>query len=162
MHRILGATALAGIAGACVASAALAAPSPQFVGAWTLDVSKMPPGPAGEAPPKSVTLVTKEAGGRWTSTIEIVGPDGKTSTQELASYTADGSPTPFTSDPAIDTIVVTSPDPNTLVLKESKAGKLVQTETIKLSADGKQQVVTAEGVGPDGKPASSTETWNRK
>lgn len=140
-----------------------AAPSPKFLGSWELDLSKAPPPPAGAPPaPKSITLVTADAGGgKWKSTISIVGADGKTTTQE-STYTLDGKPNAVTGDANVDSITVTSPDPNTLVIAESKAGKPVSKVTDKLSADGKQQTATIEGTGPDGKPMTRTETWNRK
>lgn len=53
MHRMLSVPALAAIAGACVASAALAAPSRQFLGTWAQDLSTLTP-IAGVPVPKSI------------------------------------------------------------------------------------------------------------
>jgi len=148
-----------GLAGA----SANAAPNPKFLGTWVLDMSKAP-APAAGAPagPKSLTLVTSDAGGgKWKSTVDLVAADGKTTHQE-STYTIDGKPSPISGDPNVDTIVVTSPDANTLVLAESKAGKAVGKTTVKLAASGNQQIITNEGTGPDGKPMSRTQTWNRK
>ncbi|MFZ1991290.1 MAG: hypothetical protein WAW96_16140 [Alphaproteobacteria bacterium] len=162
MRRVFfAAAAVAGLSLAAVC--ANAAASPKFLGTWVLDLSKMPPPAAGAPPaPKSITMVTSDAGGgKWNSAVDAVGADGKTTHQE-ATYSLDGKPSAVTGEGNVDSVEVTSPDPNTLVIAESKAGKPVGKVTSKLSADGKQQNVTIEGTGPDGKPMSRTETWNRK
>ncbi|HXZ67518.1 MAG TPA: hypothetical protein VEH07_02915 [Alphaproteobacteria bacterium] len=158
---LLLAAAAAGMSFATVSADAAA--SSKFLGAWTLDLSKAPPPAAGAPPaPKSVTLVTSDAGGgKWKSAVDVVGADGKTTHQE-STYTLDGKPNAVTGDANVDSIEVTCPDANTMVVAESKAGKPVSKVTVKLSADGKQQTATIEGTGPDGKPMTRTETWNRK
>ena len=157
---ILAAAAVAGLALAAVTADAAA--SAKFLGTWNLDLSKAPPAAAGAPPaPKSVTLVTSDAGGgKWKSTIDVVGADGKT-THEESTYSLDGKPAPLTGSANADTISVTSPDADTLVIVESKAGKAGDKVTIKLSADGNQQMASTEGTGPDGKPMTRTETYNR-
>ena len=150
---LLGIVVIAGLGLAAVS--ANAAPSTKFIGTWNLDLSGMPASPP---PPKSVTLVTSDAGGgKWKSTVETVGADGKTSKTEV-TYAVDGKDYPITGDPNLDTNAFTSPDPNTLVIAEKKGGKLVDTLTAKLSADGNTQNATT--VTADGK--SSAGTWKRK
>jgi hypothetical protein len=157
------AIAFAAIAGLCLAGAAQAAPSSGFLGTWVLDLTKAPPPAAGQPPlPKSVTRTVKDAGGgKWTTTFEEVGADGKTETPS-ATYSTDGAPAPVSGAPDVDMVSVTSPDANTLVVTESKAGKAVAKVTVKLSADSKQTIETVEAAGPDGKPVTQTQTWNRK
>jgi len=162
MKRIV--FAAAAVVGLCFAAVgANAAASSKFLGTWVLDLSKAPPPPAGAPPaPKSITMVTSDAGGgKWKSAVDVVGADGKTTHQE-ATYGLDGKPSAVTGEGNVDSVEVTSPDPNTLVIAESKAGKPVSKVTSKLSADGKTQNVTIEGTGPDGKTMTRTETWNRK
>ena len=150
---LLGIVVVAGLGFATVA--ANAAPSTKFLGAWSLDMSGMPPSPP---PPKSLTLTTTDAGGgKWKSTIETVGADGKTTKTEV-TYAIDGKDYPVTGDPTMDSNAFTSPDPNTLVIVEKKGGKLVDTITSKLSADGNTQ--NASTVTPDGK--STPGVWKRK
>jgi hypothetical protein len=133
-----------------------AAPNPKFIGTWSLDLSKVP---ASANPPKSVTLVTADVGGgKWKTTIATVAADGKTGGNEV-TYAVDGKDYPVTGSAMVDTNSFTSPDPNTLVIVEKKGGKLVDTLTTKLSADGNTQ--TATTVSADGK-TTTTDVWNRK
>ncbi|MFZ1991291.1 MAG: hypothetical protein WAW96_16145 [Alphaproteobacteria bacterium] len=151
---LLGIVVAAGLGLAAVS--ANAAPSAKFLGTWSLDVTGMPASPP---PPKSVTLVTSDAGGgKWKSTVETVAADGKTTKTEV-TYAADGKDNPVTGDPNIDTNAFTSPDPNTLVIAEKKGGKLVDTLTSKLSADGNTQNATM--VSADNK-TTTNDVWKRK
>src|SRR5262249_41128245 len=110
----LKAVALAAIASACLADAAQAAPSPQFFGTWTVDVSKLPPAPgpggASQPPPKSITITFSDAGGgKVSQTVEIVGADGSIINPPVVTFSADGSPTPIAGNPNFDAIAATSP-----------------------------------------------------
>ena len=79
---------LAGVLGQA-APAAPASKSP-FIGTWSVDIAKLPLPP--EARPRSVTMVFSDAGGgKWTTTVDIVGPDGSKS-HSVSSYALDGSP----------------------------------------------------------------------
>lgn len=150
---LLGVVVAAGFGLAAIG--ANAAPSAKFIGTWNLDLSGMPANPP---PPKSITLVTSDAGGgKWKSTIETVGADGKSS-KSAVTYAVDGKDYPVTGDPTYNSSAFTSPDPNTLVIVEKQNGKLFDTVTTKLSADGNTQNATT--VTADGK--SSPGVWKRK
>jgi len=143
----------AAIALSVIGAGAQAAPSTKFIGSWTLDLTGQAAGG-----PKSITLVTSDAGGgKWKSAITTVGADGKSTTSEV-TYAVDGKDYPVTGDPTMDSDAFMSPDPNTLVIAEKKGGKLVDTLTAKLSADGNTQNATT--VTADGK--SSVGVWKRK
>ncbi|HXZ67517.1 MAG TPA: hypothetical protein VEH07_02910 [Alphaproteobacteria bacterium] len=151
---LLGIVVVAGLSLGMVS--ANAAPSSKFIGTWGLDLAGMPASPP---PPKSVTLVTSDVGGgKWKSTVETVGADGKTTKSEV-TYAVDGKDYPASGDPNIDSNAFTSPDPNTLVIAEKKGGKLVDTLTTKLSADGNTQ--NASTVSADMK-TTTTGVWKRK
>lgn len=153
-------TALAAIACLWLATAYAATPNPQFLGTWVMDVSKMQPAPP--VMPKSVTVTTKDVGGgKWVNEMVAEMPDGK-HTRPGFPVSIDGTPTPIPGNPMMDSVKVTAPDANTMVITGSKSGKTVQTETYKLSANGKQLFLTSEGTAPDGKPVHRTETFNRK
>jgi hypothetical protein len=148
-----------GFALAAMTVSASAAPSAKFIGTWALDLSGMPADPA---PPKSVTLTTTDVGGgKWKSSIATVAADGTKSANEV-TYAVDGTPSAMTGDENIDSASFTSPDPNTLVIKETKDGKLVTTVTTKLSADGNTQNETTVSVDADGKATTTTGVWHRK
>lgn len=144
----------AAIALCILGASAQAAPNAKFVGTWNLDLT----GTAADGP-KSITLVTADAGGgKWKSTVTTVAADGKSS-MTAVTYAADGKDYPLTGDPNIDSDAFTSPDPNTLVIQEKKGGKLVDTLTTKLSEDGNAQNATT--VSADGK-TTTTGVWKRK
>ena len=151
---------LVAVAGLSLAAVnADAAPSSKFIGTWNLDLSKMPASPP---PPKSITLVTADAGGgKWKTSVTTVDAAGKTSSNEV-TYAVDGKDNPVTGDPTIDADAFSSPDPNTLVIVQKKGGKLVDTLTTVLSADGNTQTATTVGTGADGKPTSTNGVWKRK
>ena len=151
---LLGIVVVAGLGLAAVS--ANAAPSAKFLGTWAMDMTGMPASPP---PPKGITLVTSDVGGgKWKSTVETVGADGKTTKSEV-TYTVDGKDYPVTGDPTIDSNAFTSPDPNTLVIAEKKGGKLVDTLTSALSADGNTQNATT--VSADNKTTTKA-VWKRK
>ena len=103
-------------------------------------------------------MTSDAGGGKWKSAVDTVGADG-TSTKTEVTYAIDGKDYPVSGDPNIDSNAFTSPDPNTLVIAEKKGGKLVDTLTTKLSADGNAQNATT--VSADGK-TTTTGTWKRK
>ena len=151
---LLGVAVVAGFG--LAALSASAAPSAKFIGTWNLDLSGMPASPP---PPKSITLTTTDAGsGKWKTTIESVGADGKATKSEV-TYAVDGKDYPVTGDPTMDSNSFTSPEPNTLVILEKKGGKLVDTLTTTLSADGNTQ--NASTVSADGKTTAKG-AWKRK
>jgi len=117
------------------------------VGTWKLNLAKTKYN-AGQAP-KSSTLVIEAAGQGVKLTSNTVLADGST---RKISYTAtyDGK----------DAAVTGTPDYDTLSLKKTtngmdgsrkKAGKVVQTFTRVVSADGKTMTVTSTGTGSTGK-----------
>ena len=131
---LLGIVVVAGLGLAAVS--ANAAPSAKFIGTWNLDLAGMPASPP---PPKSVTLITSDAGGgKWKSTVETVGADGKTTKSEV-TYAVDGKDYPVTGDPTIDANAFTSPDSNTLVIAEKKGGRAKPPEVELVEGTARRQ-----------------------
>jgi hypothetical protein len=154
-------TTIGAVACLWLASAQAAAPNPQFLGTWEVDLAKTQP----QAPvmPKSVTVTVKDVGGgKWASEVVIVTADGKKQTPPPTPVSIDGTPTPVTGNPMADSLTLTAPDKDTAVVIGQKGGKTVITETSKLSADGKQMVHTRDTTGPDGKPVHVVEVLNKK
>jgi hypothetical protein len=168
-HRFI-LSALGAVACLWLAAAQAGAPSPNFLGTWEVDVSKNPPasGPAGgpaRTPPKSITVTVKDVGGgKWTIDRVTELADGTKRQQLGTPVTIDGRPNPVANNPMFDTIVVTSPDPTTIVITRMKEGKPVVTETSKISADGKQLSFTMDAAvpGANGNPVHATQVWNKK
>jgi hypothetical protein len=166
MNRKIIMTVMGAVAGLWLATAQAAAPDPQWLGTWELDTSKSQAPPyvdTTQSPPKSITYTFKDAGGgKWTYQQVTVLSDGKKVESAPGTFTTDGSPSPVSGDPQIDSVTVTYPDSHTEIAIFFKAGKVVAKQSTKLSADGKQRSSSVESTGKDGKPVHSTQIWNKK
>ena len=112
---------------------ATAASSSPLSGRWSLDVSRIPL----EERPQSVTIEFDLASdGRWSTHVEMVGPDG---VRRYADSTAraDGVAVPVTGNMGfLDTASLKQPEANTLVMTLGKAGKPVSTRVYTVAKDG--------------------------
>ena len=124
------------------------------IGTWKVNVAKstFSPGPA----PKSQTVVITAAGQGVKSSTEGVNADGSKFAQ---TYTAnyDGKDVPLTvNDPAasssadVDTVSMKRINATTVERTDKKGGKVVQTITRVVSADGKSLTVTIKGTNRQG------------
>ena len=135
----------------CVLGVRLAsaqAPDP-VIGAWKLNLAKSKyVTPA----PKSMTVTITPAARGYTFDIESIGADGR---PQKFGYTSafDGTETPVTGSPSIDTVVASATGSGSTV-RYKKAGIVITTTTSVLSDDGKTLVVTARI--PDGKGGELT------
>jgi hypothetical protein len=165
MNRKIIMTIMGAVAGLWLAAAQAATPDPQWLGTWEVDLSKSPPPPGADTtqpPPKSVTYTFKDAGGgKWTVQWVIVHADGKKEEPAAVTVSTDGT-SPISGDPSLDSVSLIFPDARTEVATFLKAGKVVRKVTTKLSADGKQRSSSVELTDKDGKPAHTTEIWNKK
>jgi hypothetical protein len=165
MKRTIINAIMGSVAGLWLAAAHAAAPDPQWLGTWELDVAKSERpvyASATPAPPKSVTYTFKDVGGgKWSYQQVVVLSDGKKVEPAAGTFTTDGSPSPV-SDPQFDSVTVTYPDSHTEVVTFFKAGKILAKQTTKLSADGKQRSSSVESTDKDGKPVHTTQIWNKK
>ena len=159
LHRSwIGAFVLIGLA--VVTAGVNAAERSKLIGVWNLDVSKLPLPPGG-IPPRSVTLrVADVGGGKWQTTIDTVNADG-TKLHAESSYSLDGVPAPVTGAMDADTVSVTCPDADTLVMGAGKRGALATVRVFTVSADGKHQTETIVALGQNGKPTTRTNSWTR-
>jgi|tagenome__1003787_1003787.scaffolds.fasta_scaffold20180531_1 hypothetical protein len=131
-----------------------------LLGAWAVDVSRLPMPP--EARPKSVKFTLRDAGaGKWTTNVDILGGDG--SERHMATtYVPDGTPALIEGDKLeADTAAVKVPVPNVMVLELVKGGAPASTRVYTVAADGKTMIETAAYVGGDGRPVMRTNYFNR-
>ena len=109
-------------------------------GTWKLNLakSKFDPGP----PPKSETRVYElwEKDG-IKATFTLVGADGKTIKRGYAAH-YDGKDYKFTGSPDFDTLALKLVDPNMLEATLKKGGKVVLTQKVVLSNNGKVRTLT--------------------
>src|SRR5713226_8930874 len=117
------------------------------IGTWKLDEgkSKLVAGM-----PKNTTVVYTAAGDSTKVVVDGVGADGKPTHNEWTGK-FDGKDYPLTGDPTADTRSYKKIDANTLELTNKKAGKIILTGTITVSADGKSRTVVINGTDASGK-----------
>src|SRR5262249_31472327 len=117
------------------------------VGAWKLNVAKstFSPGPA----PQSNALKIEAAGQGEKVTTEGVNAEGaRTATQYTANF--DGKDYPLTGSQIANTVSLKRIDARTTERTDKKDGKVVQTLTRVVSADGKTMTVTVKGTNAQG------------
>jgi hypothetical protein len=130
-----------------------------LLGAWAVDVSRLPIPP--EARPKSVTFTFAEAGeGKWTTHVDIVAADGSAS-HGVTTYMPDGTLAPVVGSGEADITAVMRPKADVLVMALSKGGVPGSIRTYAVAADGKSMIETAAYFGRDGRPVMRTNYFNR-
>jgi hypothetical protein len=150
------------VVGVVVASVLVVAVSAQAspeIGTWKLNVakSKFSPGPA----PKSQTVTFAAAGQGVKVTTEGVGADG---TKTAQSYTAnyDGKDVPLTGSATTDTVSLKRINATTVERTDKKAGKVVQTITRVMSADGKTLTITTKGTNAQGQAVNNVGVYEKQ
>ena len=133
-----------------------AEPSP-FLGAWQVDVSKLPV----PQPPKSVTLKVSDVGKEtWRIDIDTVSQDGAVIHAD-ARFRLDGSPAKVSGSLVVDYVSITLPNAQTLVMGTAMMGRWSNMRVFTLSDHGMRMTETITGLGPDGKPRTRTNIWRR-
>jgi hypothetical protein len=128
------------------------------VGTWKLNLTKstFSPGP----PPKSAILTIEAAGQGLRVTANTTGADGTTIT---IRYTAnrDGKDYRVTGSPDYDTVALTG-NQSTVQGTRKKGGKVVQTYTRVLSADGKTMTVTSTGINASERKINNVAVYEKQ
>ena len=144
-----------------MSQASFAAPpaASPFLGRWAVDVAKLPLPP--EQRPKSVTMTFSDVGGgKWSTTVDIVGLDGSVS-HSVSTYTLDGTPAPLSNNVEYDHVAITTPLPNVLVMALSKEGTPGTTRIFTIAADGKTDIETHVYQTAEGPLSMKTADWKR-
>ena len=128
------------------------------MGTWKLNEakSKISPG-AG----KNNTVVIAAAGDSVKVTVDGIGADGKPAHNEWTGK-FDGKDYPITGDPAADMRAYKPVNDHTLALTEKNGGKVTNTGSIVVSADGKTRTVTASRTDANGKKISFTFVYDKQ
>lgn len=156
--RIVERTVVAGLA----ALTLLAVPVParaqaSFAGTWELDRFKSVYEPAATQPQRRVL------------TLQVKGDDivsraqtwrGDAVNEVVITARLDGKEYPVPNQPA--TVAFKRSNPNTIVRTAMLSGKLSETQTWTLSADGKVLTITSEGTDAQGTPIKSKQHYDRK
>lgn len=129
------------------------------IGTWKINLakSKYNPGPA----PQSDTRTYEASDGGLKATIEEVAANGNHIT---AMYTAkyDGKDYPYTGNPNVDTVALKRIDAQTTELTMKKGSKVVGTNRIVISKDGKMMTQTANGINARGQLANNVAVYDKQ
>ena len=114
------------------------------------DVSALPTPP--EERPRSVTFTFADAGNnRWNTRLVVVAADGTTRSSEV-THTLDGTAARISGNVGPDTVAVTTPSPDVMVMALSGQGVPYSMRVFTLGLDGNSQTETAVYFQPDGIP----------
>jgi hypothetical protein len=141
----------------------LVAQTNPMVGTWKLNQakSKFTPGPA----PQSQIATIEAAGDGIKNFTKGIAGDGSVIGYEYTASTLDGKEYPVTGPGAPsggDTIAVKRVDPYTMESTMKKAGKVVQTNRVVYSKDGKLRTITTKGTSKSGQPTTSVAVYERQ
>jgi hypothetical protein len=147
---------------AAVASGLLLAQSNPTIGTWRLSLakSKYNPGP----PPKSQTRTFEAQGDGVKVSVEGIAADGSRAAYSYApkydgkDYAITGSGRPGGS----DTIAFKRIDAFTFEATLKKAGKVVVTNQLVVSKDGKVMTLNAKGTTASGQPVNDVVVFDRQ
>jgi hypothetical protein len=154
MRKFLVLLSALGLAGALYAA-------DSFSGTWKLNLakSKYEPGPA----PKEATVTITEAKGLTDVAATGIDGNGKPITTHV-THPTDGGPVSFVEGGPTNgsTESVKQVNANTRNVTVMQGGKVISTEHITVSADGKTMQIVAKGTSPDGKPFSNVEVFDKQ
>lgn len=129
------------------------------IGTWKLNVakSKYSPGPA----PRSQTVTFAAAGQGIKVSTEGIAADGSKTAQ---SYTAnyDGKDVVLTGSATSDHVSLKRINATTVERTDKKAGKVVQTITRVVSADGKTLTITTKGTNAQGQAVNNVGVYDKQ
>ena len=131
------------------------------VGTWkqNFDKSTLTPAPTGPRP-QSITRTYEMFGDGLKATLVTISADG---TRTVTTYSAhfDGKDVPFKGANS-DTIALKKVNDRTFDSTIKKDGKVVQTVTNAVSADGKTMTATGKGTNANGQAVSSVAVFEKQ
>jgi hypothetical protein len=133
--------------------------SDPWIGTWQLNLakSKYSPGP----PPKSQTVYTEAEGQNHKLTVVGINAAGNP-IKGTRTWIYDGMPRAEPSLLNADASAYTRIDAYTVSISHTKAGKLVGTETVVISSDGKIITVTNTGTNANGQQFSDIRVYDKQ
>jgi hypothetical protein len=129
------------------------------IGTWTLNVakSKYNPGPA----PRSQTRTYEEAAQGVTWTSKTVAADGSERSVQC-TFKFDGKDYPVTGSSIYDTLSLKRINARAVAFTGKKAGRVTETGTRKVSADGKAMTVSMKGTDAKGVPFNAVQVFDKQ
>ena len=142
----------------CLVGVAVAVAEDANMGTWKLNEVKSS---FAAGATKNMTVVYEAAGDNVKVTVEGIDKDGKPTHNEWTGK-YDGKDYPVTGDPNTDTRSLKKIDDHTLGLTGKKAGKVVTTGRIVVSADGKTRTVSTSGTDSMGMMMKSVAVYDKQ
>jgi hypothetical protein len=142
----------------CLAGAVSAFAADLNVGTWKLNEAKSKI-PAGAVKNTSVTYTAE--GDNLKAVVDGVDGAGNPTHNEWTGK-FDGKDYPVTGDPNSDTRAIKKINDHKFALKGKKSGKVVNSGTIVLSADGKTRTLNINSTDSKGKKVSSTAVYDQQ
>lgn len=135
-------------------------PAPASVmGAWAVDVARLPMPP--QARPQKVTITFSPVGSAQVRMqVEVVDPAGQRLVADGVTP-LDGTPTPVASNFEADVSATTMPRPEVLVMQLGKNGIPASTRIYVVAADGRTMEETVAYFGPNGQPVMRRNYFSR-
>ena len=96
------------------------------------------------------------------ATTEGIDAQGNPTKTDAGVFSFDGKSYPYTGSPAYDASSYKQVNASTFESTRTKAGKVVQTVTIVLSADGKSRTVTTKGVDEKGQQINNVAVYDKQ
>jgi hypothetical protein len=128
------------------------------MGTWKLNEAKSHFSPGS---PKNTTVVYEAAGDMIKVTVDGIDGDGKPTHNEWTGK-FDGKDYPVTGDPSADTRAYKRANSRALDLTNKKAGKIVLTGRIVVSANGKSRTLITNGTDSKGKRVRNTAVYDKQ
>jgi hypothetical protein len=153
LKRTLTLIALVGLASVAMAAA------DSMTGTWKLNVAK-----SKASPYKSATTVAETVGDALKVTVDAVGNDD-TAYHWTWAAKYDGKDVPVEGKTILgdkSTAALTRIDANTAKVVSKRDGKVVMTQTITTSADGKSRTIIAKGVDAKGHPVDWSAVYDKQ
>ena len=148
-----------GIVALLAASAASAQTTEPVIGTWKLDVAKSTykPGPA----PKSSTLTIEPAGKGLKVAVDAVNADGSPLKWGFTTMRDGKEEAPVTGNPMFDVVTSTRASATAGTNVYKKAGKVVMTTKLAISADGKTMTLTSTGTDSKGQAVHNVAIYTK-
>jgi len=142
--------------------AASVASAQSEIGTWKLNTSKSRY--TGITPRQSMSVtIESQDGGIKVHTVGVAGNGSAIDYSYSAKYDGKDNPISGSGIPnGADTVAVKRINANTTEDTFKKGGKVVNTGSISVSADGKVRTIAAKGTGSDGKPTSIRAVYEKQ
>jgi hypothetical protein len=136
------------------------AQSNPLIGTWKINLAKSKFSPG--LPPRSQTVNFEAVGQGLRATADVIDAQGNSTKVVFGPYSFDGKSYPITGAPAFDAASYKQVNTTTYESTRTKAGKVVQTTTNVLSADGKTRTLTTMGVNEKGEQINSVAVYDKQ